>query len=315
MEDFIKNDTHCQNMAFFGANSLIIDNSFELLTMLWNLLGHLMQTSWDFMIQAFGVSQSSLHLLGSIFLPLFLHWILALLFLYVDLTGRPKWILKYKVQDQKASYPVDKQRMKAVIKQVIFNHLFVQIPGVTLHTLLRESRGYDSSRTLPTFNRFVVDFIVFFVCLEIFSYYIHRILHYPLVYKHFHKRHHEWQAPYAWTSSYCHPVEHIFNNMVPAGVGPLLMGSHLFTYFSWLILIMVSSISIHCGYHLPFMTSPESHDYHHLKFNQNFGLLGILDRIHGTDANFRKTKAFKRHVWLLSLVSLKEQIPDDDSKQ
>ena len=48
-----------------------------------------------------------------------------------------------------------------------------------------------------------------------------------------------------------------------------------------------------------------------LRFNQNYGVLGVLDRLHRTDAMFRKTKAYDRHIMLLSLVPIKEMLPDD----
>lgn len=53
---------------------------------------------------------------------------------------------------------------------------------------------------------------------------------------------------------------------------------------------------------------------HLCRFNQNFGVLGVLDRLHGTDANFKKTKAFERHTLLLSLTPLTESIPDPPKK-
>ena len=50
------------------------------------------------------------------------------------------------------------------------------------------------------------------------------------------------------------------------------------------------------------------------RFNQNFGVLGVLDRLHGTDSMFRKTKAYERHIMLLSLVPIKELYPDESKK-
>lgn len=38
------------------------------------------------------------------------------------------------------------------------------------------------------------------------------------------------------------------------------------------------------------------------RFNANFGVLGVLDRLHGTDALFRRSKQYQRHILLLSLV-------------
>ena len=37
-----------------------------------------------------------------------------------------------------------------------------------------------------------------------------------------------------------------------------------------------------------------------------------MDRLHGTDALFRKSKAYERHIVMLNLVPIKEIIPDDD---
>ena len=58
----------------------------------------------------------------------------------------------------------------------------------------------------------------------------------------------------------------------------------------WSALVTMNTINAHSGYHLPFFPSNEAHDFHHLKFNQCFGVLGILDYLHGTDSHFRSTK-------------------------
>ena len=47
------------------------------------------------------------------------------------------------------------------------------------------------------------------------------------------------------------------------------------------------------------MPSPEMHDYHHLVYNNNYGVLGILDYIHGTDVNYRKSTQYARHYTFL----------------
>lgn len=50
------------------------------------------------------------------------------------------------------------------------------------------------------------------------------------------------------------------------------------------------------------------------RFNQCYGVLGVLDRLHGTDTLFKQTKAYERHVILLSLTPLTESIPDSPKK-
>ncbi|KAL8212122.1 UNVERIFIED_CONTAM: hypothetical protein K2H54_038168 [Gekko kuhli] len=59
---------------------------------------------------------------------------------------------------------------------------------------------------------------------------------------------------------------------------------------AWLSLVLLVSSVIHSGYNLPFLPSAEFHDYHHLKFNECYGILGLLDYLHGTDKMFRQTR-------------------------
>ena len=54
----------------------------------------------------------------------------------------------------------------------------------------------------------------------------------------------------------------------------------------------------------------QAHDYHHLKFNQCYGVLGILDYLHGTDKGFRASKEYERHIMLLDTTPLRETFPD-----
>jgi len=47
------------------------------------------------------------------------------------------------------------------------------------------------------------------------------------------------------------------------------------------------------------------------RFNQCYGVIGVLDRIHGTDVMFRKSKSYARHILMLNLKSPREAFPDD----
>ncbi len=76
-------------------------------------------------------------------------------------------------------------------------------------------------------------------------------------------------------------------------------------------LVITNTLNSHCGYHFPFFPSPEAHDFHHLRFTQCFGTLGILDYLHGTDVLFRSNKAYKRHITLTGTKSARELFPDD----
>ena len=55
------------------------------------------------------------------------------------------------------------------------------------------------------------------------------------------------------------------SNTLPVMTGPMLMGSHVAVIAAWFSLALVTTSISHCGYHLPFLPSPEFHDFHHLK--------------------------------------------------
>lgn len=61
---------------------------------------------------------------------------------------------------------------------------------------------------------------------------------------------------------------------------------------------LLGTLNAHSGFHFPLMASPEAHDFHHLKFNQCYGVLGVLDWLHGTDTLFRddRRRRFGQHL-------------------
>ncbi|KAL1463883.1 hypothetical protein MTO96_043157 [Rhipicephalus appendiculatus] len=46
-----------------------------------------------------------------------------------------------------------------------------------------------------------------------------KLLRHRLLYRLFHKKHHEWTAPVAITAVYCTPLEHLLSNVLPAKGG------------------------------------------------------------------------------------------------
>jgi methylsterol monooxygenase len=98
---------------------------------------------------------------------------------------------------------------------------------------------------------------------------------------------------------YAHPIEFLISNIGSVVAGPLLFRSHLLTTWLWLFIALIGTINHHSGYRLPGilgsgLSNPDFHDFHHAKFTNNFGLLGILDRLHGTDKAWQAKKAQTR---------------------
>jgi len=249
---------------------------------------------------------------GSVISSTLVFWIANILLLILDNSMHPLafWFRQYKIQ-QDQNVPVNKAKLWRACKGVLFNQFVVGPIFLTAVYPLLVWRGNSYSRQLTDFNWSLVQLGICVLVEEFCFYYSHRILHHPRFYKHFHKTHHEWTAPIGIVSIYCHPVEFVVSNIGPLLVGVLVSKCHLATGWFWFSIAILQTTISHSGYHFPLLPSPEAHDFHHLKFNQNFGVLGVLDRLHGTDSLFRRTRAYARHVMFFGLTPLSVQIPDE----
>ena len=129
--------------------------------------------------------------------------------------------------------------------------------------------------------------------------------HFPSIYGYVHKKHHRFQAPIGLACEYAHPIEFVISNIGPVIAGPLLFRSHLLTTWLWLMVALIGTINHHSGYRLPGflgsgLSNPAFHDFHHAQFNNNYGLLGILDRLHGTDGAWQAKKLREKQLSMKS---------------
>jgi len=277
------------------------------------------QASDDFWTSAWGkicdIFQDNFFLMlviGSVILSSIVFWVANLFLLILDNSMHPLafWFRQYKIQ-QDQNVPVNKKKLMRCVKGVLLNQLIIAPLFLAAVYPLLVWRGTSFSRQLTDFHWALVQLGVCVLVEEFCFYYSHRLLHHPRFYKHFHKTHHEWTAPIGIVSIYCHPVEFIVSNIGPLFLGVLVSNCHLATAWFWFSIAILQTTISHSGYHFPLLPSPEAHDFHHLKFNQNFGVLGVLDRLHGTDSLFRRTRAYSRHVMFFGLTPLSVQIPDE----
>ncbi|KAL5021912.1 hypothetical protein ScPMuIL_001067 [Solemya velum] len=200
---------------------------------------------------------------GILFVASFgVYWLVGGLFLCVDTTGRPAWFVRYKTQPEKT---LDMASLRRGFSHICLCTAFIAYPFSYFQYFMQKRQGSKMTLELPSLTTVLWQLFVCTIIEEIGFYYSHRALHSSTVYRTIHKIHHEWVAPIGITAIYAHPVEVLFSNLVPLGIGPILLASRLSVSALWFVIGSFMTVIHHSGYHLPLLPSPEFHDFHHLK--------------------------------------------------
>ncbi|KAF7328927.1 Methylsterol monooxygenase [Mycena venus] len=190
-------------------------------------------------------------------------------------------------------------------KQVLFSHFMVELPVIWLFHPMAEVFGMRTYEVpLPTFREWAPQVAFFFVFEDMFHYFAHQALHYGPLYKHIHKIHHKYSAPFGLAAEYAHPAEvAILGTGTIAG--PILYCAfasnfHIYSMYIWIVLRLFQAIDAHSGYDfpwslqhwLPFWSGAEHHDFHHMAFTNNFSTsFRWWDRMLGTDTKYLEYRA------------------------
>lgn len=99
---------------------------------------------------------------------------------------------------------------------------------------------------------------------EVGFYVTHRMMHWPWLFRHVHRYHHQYKAPMALAAQAQHPVEIVWNTVIGLTAWPFVLRSHVLILFIGAIIGTWGSVHDHCGYW--FMgdgRQPTFHDFHH----------------------------------------------------
>ena len=199
----------------------------------------------------------------------------GLLWLCVELYPRAH---RYKLQPQQR---VDFARVPAVIAGALAKLLLLGGPYVLLLSRVVRMHG-----PLPPYSTRLYLLAGHILCNEVLFYYSHRAFHHRALYRRFHKQHHEFRAPYALAALHAHPVEFVLSDLVPFTAAFVPLRPHIFFVYQWIVGACLGTQTHHAGYRFPWIAAhdhqPDFHDRHHADARTCFGVLGILDFVHGT---------------------------------
>uniref|UniRef100_A0A2A4JHB7 Fatty acid hydroxylase domain-containing protein n=1 Tax=Heliothis virescens TaxID=7102 RepID=A0A2A4JHB7_HELVI len=135
---------------------------------------------------------------------------------------------------------------------------------------------------------FFLQFPVIFLYSDYTTYILHRLYHTPWLYKHFHKLHHKYKQPTAFSVTAIHPVE-ILHVQLTSCLPLFLFPVHWFPFYTVALYVYYHGIIDHSGINFkaqwwqPWQPDAEFHDQHHEFFHCNFGFnMSLWDKLHGT---------------------------------
>ncbi|EEH41690.1 C-4 methylsterol oxidase [Paracoccidioides lutzii Pb01] len=205
-------------------------------------------------------------------------WLPCILYLLIDLAF-PTFSNKHKTPIRPP--PTHLGRHHHCFRRVFTTNLL----STLLHIALNSSTNFQYSfftitPTYPTARELATDFIYASLLRELLFYTVHRTLHHPKLYPRFHKQHHTFTAPMAFAAQYAHPLEHLLANAIPVVLPLALRCVHVLSFALFLTSMLAETASVHSGYDF---AGARKHDLHHEKFRVNYGVIGLLDWVLGTD--------------------------------
>lgn len=241
--------------------------------------------TWAWIMSSLEDYQKVVWMMTSVFVVVY--WVNGLFLLALE-HFCSKWLDTYRIQKELKSH--SRPPMGKLIRNVAINTSLVPLIALVIGLNLTFQQ---SDFTIPGPFEIFLSAIVGVITNEILFFYGHWMFHAnKFLYGHIHKVHHQFKSPCALAAVYCHPVELVVSDFVPLAAGICLFNTNLYSAAVFTAFAVMGTQTHHCGIRWPWIAGhgnqPDFHDYHHEKFDCNYGNIGFLDALHGTGEGSRK---------------------------
>jgi len=214
---------------------------------------------------------------------LLLYWGAVFAFGYVDRNDAPGFVARHRIQSGTPRRPpMEKVLPNLAVNQLVLSPLLL----LALWGLLW-LRGWSASPVLPSLSTLLLEQVGLSLCAMVWFYASHRFLHRPWWMKRVHRVHHEFRTTSAIASEYSHWFEFVFSSFGTLTCGVVLLAPSLVSIYLFELVAITTILVHHSGYALPWASWSVHHDWHHYRYKECFGTIGVLDRLLGTDEELK----------------------------
>jgi Delta7-sterol 5-desaturase len=217
------------------------------------------------------------------------------------LIAAPVFLIFYVLLKKKISYKKIQPKfpqIKDYVREIIFSTFSIiifSIPPLLMlyNQTIRPLTTFYTSISEHGILYFIFSFPLMLLMHDTYFYWIHRMMHLPVLFKLFHLVHHKSTNPSPWAAYAFHPLEAIVESLIfVIFLFTIPIHSiHLITFF---VFSLCYNVYGHLGFELypkgfnthwfgKWINTSVSHNLHHQYFKGNYGLyFTIWDRIMGT---------------------------------
>lgn len=258
----------------------------------------LLQPFWDYLLFHY------MPLISSPFFPVLLafssYFFFSLPFSVLDLLGEKVPLFhQYKIQ------PNRKPTLKMMgdnFMVTFYNHIFFVLPAVIISIFIMPAPPLP--RDAPTVYELFIDMLAVLLLFDT-QYFIWHFIHHkhPQLYRWIHAVHHEYIAPFSWSSERL-SIPELMTVGFWSNCDPILLNCHPLTTWCITVFSIWMSVEDHIGYDLPWtlnhlvplglLGGAPAHDMHHQRPSTNYApFFSHWDRIFGTAAPLKKKNELK----------------------